>query len=130
MLSNPPDLLFVPSHVLPLIHPERTAVTIHDIGYLYVPGAYSWTDWWYLRLSTLWNLRRAKVAIVDSDATAGDLAKLAGRSASRTRTVHLGVDPRFSPAARAESKQVRSQTRVARAVPSSTSERSICARTW
>ena len=109
MLTNPPDLLFVPAHVLPLIHPERTAVTIHDTGYLYVPGAYSWTDWWYLRLSTLWNLRRSRVAIVDSHATAGDLAKLAGRSGSKTRTVHLGVDSRFSPAARSESEHVRSR---------------------
>ena len=109
MLMDPPDLLFVPSHVLPLIHPQRTAVTIHDIGYLYVPGAYSWTDWWYLRLSTLWNLRRAKSVIVDSHATAGDLKKLPGRFGSKTRTVHLGVDPHFSPAARSQSGHVRSQ---------------------
>ncbi len=109
MLNNPPDLLFVPSHVLPLIHPQRTAVTIHDVGYLYVPGAYSWIDWWYLRLSTLWNLRRAKVVIVDSHATAGDVGRVSGRTASTPRTVHLGVEPRFSPAARSESERVRSR---------------------
>ncbi len=109
MLRNPPDLLFVPSHVVPLIHPQRSVVTIHDIGYLYAPGAYSWTDWWYLRLSTLWNLRRAKAVIADSEATAGDLAKLAGGRGSKTRTIHLGVDPRFSPAAKSDSARVRSE---------------------
>src|SRR5512139_218928 len=28
MLSWPPDLLFVPSHVLPLVHPPRSVVTV------------------------------------------------------------------------------------------------------
>src|SRR5689334_14571946 len=30
---RPPDVLFVPSHVVPLRHPRRTVVTIHDLGY-------------------------------------------------------------------------------------------------
>ena len=35
MLARPPDLLFVPSHVLPVVRPRRTVVTVHDLGYLY-----------------------------------------------------------------------------------------------
>ena len=34
MLTRPPRTLFVPSHVVPLWHPRRTVVTIHDLGYL------------------------------------------------------------------------------------------------
>jgi len=33
MIWHRPDLLFVPSHVLPLIHPRRSVVTIHDVGF-------------------------------------------------------------------------------------------------
>ena len=33
MLFNKPDVLFVPAHTLPIIHPKRSVVTIHDVGY-------------------------------------------------------------------------------------------------
>lgn len=33
MLFNKPDVLFVPAHTLPVIHPARSIVTIHDIGF-------------------------------------------------------------------------------------------------
>ena len=40
MLRAPPDVLFVPAHVVPLVHPRRTVVTIHDLGYLMFPEAH------------------------------------------------------------------------------------------
>lgn len=33
MLFHRPDVLFIPSHTLPLIHPKRSVVTIHDVGF-------------------------------------------------------------------------------------------------
>jgi len=33
MLFHAPDVLFIPAHVLPLIHPKKSIITIHDIGY-------------------------------------------------------------------------------------------------
>lgn len=33
MLFKPPDVLFVPSHTLPFIHPKNSIITIHDIGF-------------------------------------------------------------------------------------------------
>jgi len=33
MILNKPNVLFVPAHALPIIHPKRSIVTIHDIGY-------------------------------------------------------------------------------------------------
>ena len=41
MIAHRPDLLFVPAHVLPIIHPRRSVVTVHDLGYLYFPGSTS-----------------------------------------------------------------------------------------
>src|SRR3989344_3082542 len=40
MLINPPDLLFIPAHTLPLITPKRSVVTIHDIGFDHFPELY------------------------------------------------------------------------------------------
>lgn len=33
MLVNRPDVLFVPAHTLPIIHPKKSIITIHDIGF-------------------------------------------------------------------------------------------------
>lgn len=35
------DLLFIPSHTIPLIHPKKTLTTIHDIGFEVKPELYS-----------------------------------------------------------------------------------------
>jgi glycosyltransferase involved in cell wall biosynthesis len=55
MLVHPPDILFVPSHVIPFIHPKRTVTTIHDIAGLRFPQAYNWFERWY----TLYAARQA-----------------------------------------------------------------------
>lgn len=33
MLFGSPDLLFVPAHTIPLIHPKNTVTTLHDVGF-------------------------------------------------------------------------------------------------
>ncbi|MFH1233434.1 MAG: glycosyltransferase family 1 protein [Patescibacteria group bacterium] len=34
MLFHPPDVLFIPSHTLPIIHQRKSVVTIHDVGFV------------------------------------------------------------------------------------------------
>src|SRR3989344_6863066 len=34
MLRLCPDILFIPAHTLPVIHPRKSLVTIHDIGFI------------------------------------------------------------------------------------------------
>ncbi len=43
MIRRPPDVLFVPAHTIPLIHPQKTVVTLHDIGFERFPNLYSQT---------------------------------------------------------------------------------------
>lgn len=81
MARQPPDLLFVPAHVVPPIHPRRTLVTIHDLGYLTFPRAHPWRQRLYLDLSTRWNAHAATHVLADSQATKADL------------TAHYGVEP-------------------------------------
>lgn len=41
MAIKPPEVLFVPAHSLPLWHPKKSVVTIHDIGYKQELSSYS-----------------------------------------------------------------------------------------
>lgn len=92
-----PDLLFVPAHVLPLVRPRRTVVTIHDLGYLFFPHAHTPRRRLELHLSTAWNVRKATRVIAVSQATKDDLVRRYGVPAGRVRVVHHGVTSRFRP---------------------------------
>lgn len=39
--KNKLDVLFVPAHTIPLIHPKNVVVTIHDLGFEYFPELYA-----------------------------------------------------------------------------------------
>lgn len=74
MLWRAPNVMFVPAHVVPLVHP-RAVVTVHDLGYLYFPQAHPPLARLYLDLSTRWNVRAAARVIADSHATRDDLVR-------------------------------------------------------
>jgi glycosyltransferase involved in cell wall biosynthesis len=95
LLRRRPDVLFVPSHVVPLVHPCPTVVTVHDLGYLRYRLAYRPAAWIYLLLSTLWSARVATRVIADSEATRRDLVRHARVDPDRVDVVPLGVDARF-----------------------------------
>ena len=40
MLTSPPDVLFVPAHTIPLVHPKATVLTVHDLGFEHFPELY------------------------------------------------------------------------------------------
>ncbi len=71
-----PEVLFIPSHAVPFIHPKKTIVTIHDIGYEMYPESYSSIAFRYLRFSTKKSLKWAKQIIVPSKFTKKDLVSL------------------------------------------------------
>lgn len=97
MLSRPPDLLFVPSHVLPVIHPKRSVVTVHDLGFLYHPGAHTLPQYLYLRWSTRHNARSATRVLADSQATRQDLIRHYGIPSEKIVVVYPGRDPNLVP---------------------------------
>ena len=102
---RPPDLLFVPAHVVPIVRRCRTVATIHDVGYLDYPEAYTRQRWWYLHLSTLFNSRVASLLIADSHATKADLVNRYGVRPDKIRVVYLACDEAFVPADRAEAQE-------------------------
>jgi glycosyltransferase involved in cell wall biosynthesis len=103
LIAHPPDVLFVPAHVLPLGAPlsrrTRTVVTIHDMGYLRFPEAHTPAQRLYLRLSTLWSARAASHLIAISGATRDDLVRFTKVPPEKITVVHHGLSHKFQPAA-------------------------------
>jgi glycosyltransferase involved in cell wall biosynthesis len=95
MIKYSPDALFVPSHVLPLAHPRRSLVTVHDLGYLHFPETHRAFDRWYLKLSTHWNVRTAECVIVDSNATRLDLIRFYHLDEPRVRVISPALRANF-----------------------------------
>jgi glycosyltransferase involved in cell wall biosynthesis len=99
MVARPPDLLFVPSHVLPLIHPRRSVVTVHDLGYHYYPQAHTLFQNVYLRWSTHYNARTATCVLADSEATRRDLLQYYHIDGDKIAVVYPGRDESLVPVA-------------------------------
>jgi len=95
MALRPPDVLFVPAHVIPLLHPRPSVVTVHDLGYLYYPESHRAWDRRYLDWSSRWSARQAAAVLVDSAATGRDLAQAYNVSPAKIHVVHLGRDERL-----------------------------------
>ncbi|MBP7670806.1 glycosyltransferase family 4 protein [Candidatus Gracilibacteria bacterium] len=78
MWREKPDVLFVPSHTLPLCLAPRTVTMIHDTAFRHFRRAYGFFQYHYLNWSTKFAVKRAKKILVPSKATADDLVKLFG----------------------------------------------------
>ncbi len=92
MLLHRPDVLYVPAHVLPLIRPRRSVVTIHDLGYLYYPETHRPADRLYLERATRWNARVAARVITISAATRDDLVSHYNVDPAQVTVVYPGVN--------------------------------------
>lgn len=92
MFFAPTDVLFVPAHTVPLIHPKRTIVTIHGLEYEFSPESYSWYERFYMRLSIRYSVRVASRVVAVSENTKRDLTQLYGVPESKVAVVYEGVD--------------------------------------
>jgi glycosyltransferase involved in cell wall biosynthesis len=94
LVRERPSLLFVPAHVIPLLHPP-SVVTIHDLGYLAFPEAHTARRRLELDLTTRWSLRAARHVIAISQATRADLIRHYGASPQQISVIHHGLSPAF-----------------------------------
>ena len=120
MIFRRPDILFVPSHTLPIIHPKKSIVTIHDIGFVNNTGFYSrdkmgpdsnfykkfinaivriftlgkfganTTD--YLFWSTKFALKKAKVVLTVSNFTKKEIIDIYGDKVKNLEVVYNGYN--------------------------------------
>lgn len=96
VVRQPPDVLFVPAHVLPFVLPPRrlppSVVTIHDLGYHRFPQAHSRFQRHYLPWSTRWSAGAASGIIAVSQATAADLQHYYNTPAAKITVVHEAIN--------------------------------------
>jgi glycosyltransferase involved in cell wall biosynthesis len=97
MARRPPDALFVPAHVVPLVHPPASLVTVHDLGYLHFPQAHPWQQRFYLDLSTRWSVRVSAHVLADSAATKADLVARYGTPPDKVTVAYPGRDETMAP---------------------------------
>ncbi|MCD4737878.1 MAG: glycosyltransferase family 4 protein [Anaerolineae bacterium] len=94
---HPPDLLFVPAHVLPPVRPPLTVVTVHDLGYRAFPQAHTASQRLYLELSTRWNVRVATHILADSQATREAIVQTYHVPPEKISLVYPGYDQGLAP---------------------------------
>ncbi len=73
MLFKPVDVLFVPSHTLPLIGAKKSIIMIHDVAFKYLKNSYNFLHHWVLNSSTKKAVKKAYKILVPSEATKKDL---------------------------------------------------------
>lgn len=118
MIFNKPDVLFIPSHTLPFIHPKKSVVTIHDIGFelntalyedeaiargrvggilnklvkIFTLGKYRASVIDYLRWSTRFALKHAKKIITVSDFSKKEIVNFYNIKSEKIEVVHNGYN--------------------------------------
>ena len=97
MVRHPPDLLFVPAHVLPVVRPRHTLVTVHDLGYRRFPEAHPASQRRYLEMSTRWNVRVATHILADSKATRDAIIEAYHVPSQKLTVVYPGYEPDLKP---------------------------------
>jgi glycosyltransferase involved in cell wall biosynthesis len=101
MLRKPPEVLFVPAHVLPRFAPKRSVVTVHDVGFhvhpeLYKPRQVSYHEW-----STRDIVKSGAKIITVSEFCKREIMEGYDVSADRITVTSLGVDhSTYKPASR------------------------------
>lgn len=91
MLLHPVDVLFIPAHVVPVIHPEKTAVVVHGLEFEFIPEAYSFWARLYMRWSIKSSCRWASDIIAVSENTKKDLMVLYKVPEEKIKVIYEGV---------------------------------------
>lgn len=90
ILMHPIDVLFVPAHTVPVIHPKKTFVVIHGLEYEFCPKAYSFWGAIYMRTSIKKSCHWAIQIISVSKNTKKDLMNLYEVPGNKIKVVYEG----------------------------------------
>lgn len=113
MIAAPPDVLFVPSHVLPLVHPWRSVAVIYDVGHRFFPRAHRLSEWLYVEWAIRRHVRVAAALVTISHAAKRDIVALYGADPGRIAVASPAVSAEFAPRPPAEIARVRARYGVA-----------------
>lgn len=92
MLVHRPDVLFVPGHIVPVIHPKKTVTTIHDIAAARVRNALSGFQSWYTLFAAKRAVNKLPQVIVPSAFTKQELCTYFKVSGKNITVIEHGID--------------------------------------
>ena len=93
MLTNAkPDILFVPSHTIPLIHPKKTITVIHDLGFKHFPHLYNNMDLKYQEFGLNMAVKNASHIIAVSENTKKDIVKFCRVHPAKISVIYHGYN--------------------------------------
>lgn len=95
MLVKKPDVLFVPSHLVPIIHPKNTVVTLHDLGFKHFPELYPPKELLYHNWGMNFSAKHGKKIITPSEFTKKDLIQTYTLNPDKISVVWHGIDQEF-----------------------------------
>jgi glycosyltransferase involved in cell wall biosynthesis len=75
MWRRPPDILFVPAHTIPIIHPKRVINTCHDLGFLGFSKAYGFFEKLHHKWALNFAIKNTEKIIAVSEFTKNELIK-------------------------------------------------------
>lgn len=107
MYTLPPELLFVPAHVLPRIVPKRTFVTVHDVGFHRFPQLYKPIQVAYHEISTRDIAHSDAHVLTVSEFSKQEIMEAYGIAADRITVTPLGIDPIHAPQSLVNQQRVR-----------------------
>lgn len=90
------DILFVPSHAMPLIYPKKTVITLHDIGFLKFPASYKRFAHFYHKFSSWFAAKFAWKIIAPSEFTKKEIVDAYKINPEKIFVTHLAPSLNFS----------------------------------
>ena len=91
LLRNKLDVLFVPAHTFPIVHPKKIIIVIQGLEFEAVPKNYGFIKRKALRFFTKRNTKKAEKIIVPSQSTKNDLIKFYKINPNKIFIIHHGV---------------------------------------
>lgn len=92
MFRRPVDVLLVPAHTVPWVHPRKTVVVVHGLEYEFCPKAYAFWERWYMRITIWLSCRWAWRVIAVSENTKRDLMRLYGVAEEKIKVIYEGYE--------------------------------------
>ena len=93
MLINPPDILFIPAQIIPLIHARKTITTIHDVAYEVFSEDLSFKSRSYLRFAAYLAKWFCRLILTVSQFSKDEIIKYYGIAADKIIVTPLGIHP-------------------------------------
>lgn len=87
-----PDVLFVPSHTIPLIHPKKTVVTVHDLGFKHFPHLYGKAELAYQDFGLKMAVKNASHIITVSEYSKKDIIKNCDVNPNKISVIYHGYN--------------------------------------